>query len=104
MSRYRLARQAEADLDEIVDYISVDNPDAALRVLDALQATFRSLASHPGIGQKRDDLRPGLRVFPGGSPAHRYVVCYYSINDGIEIATVIHGSRDWRGLFLRGER
>jgi toxin ParE1/3/4 len=104
MSCYRLSRQADADLDEIAEHIAADNADAADRVLNALSETFVALARSPGIGQRREDLRPGLRVFPATRPAHNYVVFYYPIPDGIEVATVLHGHRDWIGLFEQGER
>jgi toxin ParE1/3/4 len=104
MSSYRLSLQAESDLDEIAEHIAANNPDAAERVLDALCETLITLARSPGIGQLREDLRPGLRVFPAMRPAHNYVIFYYVVAEGIEVATVLHGHRDWLGLFERGER
>lgn len=52
----------------------------------------------------REDLRHGLRVFPAKRPAHHYVIFYYAIPQGIEVVTVLHGHRDWIGLFEQGER
>jgi len=34
----------------------------------------------------------------------QFVVFYYVIPDGIEVAGVVHGSRDIEGLFRRGEK
>ena len=48
----------------------------------------------PGMGQQRDDLRPGLRVFSSG----RYVVVYKQFDMGIEVARIIDGARDWEAL------
>ena len=36
MSLYRLSRQADADLDDIADYVAADSPRAAIGVLGAL--------------------------------------------------------------------
>jgi len=104
MSRYRLSRQADEDLDEIATFISNESPQAAEDVLNAMYDTLVSLANHPDIGLSRDDLRPGLNVFPARRPANNYVICYYLIPEGIEVATILHGRRDWAGLFERGER
>lgn len=101
MSRYRLSRQADADLDSIAEYIARENPDAALHVLEGLHDTLLLLAKNPDLGRLRDDLRPNLRLFPA---AQNYVICYYPLKDGIEIATIIHGRRDWAGLFERRQR
>jgi len=43
---------ALADLDEQSEYIRQDNPRAALRFLTAAEATFRQLASMPGLGER----------------------------------------------------
>lgn len=103
MSIYRLSRQADQDLDGIADVIAEHNPSAAVRMLDALYDTFRSLAGSPGIGQRRDDLRANLHVFPGRRPAHNYVIFYYPIPDGIEVAAIIHGRRDWVAMWMHGQ-
>ena len=50
-------------------------------------------------GEVRDDLRPGLRAFS----ADKYVILYYVYDRGIEIAAVVHGARDLKGLLRRGE-
>jgi toxin ParE1/3/4 len=96
MSEYRLAPRAESDLDEIAAHISIENPPAALRVIDALQMTFELLGRHPDAGRSEEKLLPGLRVFPGFRPAHHYVILYRKSMAGIEIAAVVHGSRNWR--------
>ena len=104
MSTYRLSKQAEEDLEKITDDIAADNPAAAEEVIEAILRSLQTLARSPGIGQCRDDLRPGLHVFPAKRPAQNYVICYTPIDDGIEVTTVLHGRRDWFGLFERGER
>ena len=86
----RLTEQAEADLDELWAYIAANNPDAADRMVDAVLEGSRMHVRFPGMGQSRDDLRPGLRCFVV-SP---YVVFYRPIEDTIEVLRVLHGARD----------
>jgi len=104
MRTYRLARQADADLDELADYLGERDPVWVVRVLEGLHEAFRFLADHPGAGAKREDLRLGLRVFPGRGAARQFLVFYYPLKNGIEVNTVIHGARDYLGMFERGER
>jgi toxin ParE1/3/4 len=104
VSNYRLSRQADRDLDGIADYIADDNPAAAFDVLDTLHNTFAFLAKNPEAGTLREDLRPRLRIFSAGRPAHHYVIFYYPRADGIEVVSVIHGAQDWIAVFRRGER
>ncbi len=101
---FRLTHQALADLDEISDYLRERSPAAATRVLAELVHTFKMLASNPEIGMRRDDLHAGLRMFTASRPATNYVVFYSIIPDGVLITDIIHGARNWTGMFLSGER
>jgi toxin ParE1/3/4 len=42
------------------------------------------------MGRKRDDLAKGLRSFPVG----KYLIFYHLVKGDIEIARVLHGSRN----------
>lgn len=101
MSRFRLSRRASADIRAIWDYLGVtkDDPDGAHRQVDTLFERFQLLATHPWMGQSRDDLRSGLRTFAAGS----YVILYYPMADGIQVVGVVHGARDIESMFQRGE-
>ena len=100
MSRAVLSVQARRDLDDIFDYIWQDNPPAATQQIDRLRRTIELLASQPLLGEKRDDLRPNLRIFS----ERKYVIAYYPQPDGVEVVTIIHGARDIDALFRQGER
>ena len=104
MSKYRISRQADTDLEGIADYIADFNPTAASDVLDMLHNTFGFLSRNPQAGTLREDLRSNLRIFTPDRPAHNYVIFFYPRTDGIEVISVIHGAQDWIGMFLRGER
>jgi toxin ParE1/3/4 len=93
--RYRLDRDALADLYEIHEYVARDNPPAADRLIDRLKDQFRLLARQPLMGQARPELAPDLRSFGVGN----YVIFYRPAQDGIEVARVIHGARDVDSLF-----
>jgi toxin ParE1/3/4 len=91
----RLSHLADGDLDSIRDAIRKDNPPAADRVLNELFQTLELLAANPEIGQRRDDLKPELRVFT----CRPYVILYYASTDGIHVARVVHGARDFPAMF-----
>ncbi len=87
---------------DIASHIAIDNPAASKRVLKALRDSFSVLATNPRIGRLQDNLRAGLRVFPGRTPAHNYVILYYQRDHGIEVSAIIHGARDWAAMTARG--
>ncbi len=95
MNSFRLAPQADIDLDEIADYIAEHNPSAALREIERLYEKFRLLSANPLLGEARESLQRNLRAFVAGS----YVIFYVPLSDGIEVERVIHGARDIESLF-----
>jgi toxin ParE1/3/4 len=64
--------QAREDLIEIYTYIGLDNPSAADRVFDAVQAKVESLNEYPRLGARRPDIRPSARILLEGP----YLVLY----------------------------
>jgi toxin ParE1/3/4 len=86
---------ARSDLAEIWDYIADDNETRADAFVDLIDQKLQALASHPDMGRSRDELEEGLRSFPVG----RYVIFYRVIPEGVEIARVLHGSRDIDTVF-----
>jgi len=86
---------AEADILEIWDYIADDNPAAADRWVDQLDAQFRLLATQPKMGRARNELAAGVRSFPVG----RYVVFYVPLDAGIDVVRVLHSARDIEAIF-----
>jgi len=66
MSEFRLAPEAEAELDDIWLYFARESGDIdiATRVVEKIIEHFWLLAQYPYLGRSRDkDLRPGLRSF-----------------------------------------
>ena len=95
MNQYRVSDAARSDLDEIWFYIALDNVDAADRFLRAIVSRFPRLASRPEMGRQREELAIRLRSFPVGN----YLIFYRPTENGVEIARVLHGARDFPPLF-----
>ena len=84
---------AEADLDNIVDYIAQDNPTRAETFGQELRDKTLPLAQHPKMG--RTD-RPGLPAFVRELVAHpNYIVFYRVLDDAgtVEILRVKHAAQ-----------
>ena len=76
---------------DIWGFIARDNPVAADRQLDRIDAACRLLAENPHAGPRREDLAEGLRFYP----VDNYLVFYTVLEDGIAVSRVIHGARDY---------
>ncbi len=95
MSRIRFTEAAAQDLEEIYDYIALDNIEAAERLRVRLQKRWREAAEKPGTGRRRPELSPDLRSVREGN----YLIFYRPIEEGIEIVRISHGARDIETLF-----
>lgn len=51
------AEPALSDLDAIADYIALDNPDAARRLVQRIFEHVAHLEDHPRLGSKPDELK-----------------------------------------------
>jgi toxin ParE1/3/4 len=86
---------AEDDLVGIADFIARDKPEAARRWILRIRQTCETLATQPHMGELRTGFGvSGCRSLNAGN----YVIFYRPIDDGIEVARVVHGSRDMRSL------
>jgi len=91
MAEYFLSPEAMDDLQGIWDFIALDSPIAADRLIDELFETFEQLAVWPGQGHFRRDLTErNVRFWPVGS----YLVVYREGRGALEIAAILHGARD----------
>ena len=93
---YRLAPQAEVDLEDIAFYVFLEsgNLEIADRVIQSIAERFDLLDAYPHAGRLRDDLRPGIRGLPVGD----YVVLYRVEDADVAIVRVARGSRDLEAL------
>ena len=91
MSRYRLSRLAEADLEEIRRwYVRERGPTAARKVLRDLRATLRRLALNPGIGHPREDLAAADTHF---WPHHRFLLVFLPKTIPLQVLRIWDASR-----------
>lgn len=84
---------AEADLDDIVDYIARDNPIRATQFGQALRDKVLPLAQHPELGRTG---RPGLPLFLRELVVHRHYIVFYRVLDEsrtVEILRVKHAAQ-----------
>ncbi len=79
---------AISDLNDIGDYIALDNPKAADRVVRRIAESVAALAYHPRMGRESGDGRT-RRLVVTGTP----YVATYRLRERVEILTIFHGSR-----------
>jgi plasmid stabilization system protein ParE len=99
--RYKLARSAKRNLQEISDYwMAQAGEDVALRVLTGILETIITLSSQPKAGAPAEQFGEGVRKFATG----KYIV-YYRLRapKAIEILHVFHGARDQEKAWQGGE-
>ncbi len=96
MANVSRSSRAQLDLFEIWEFIAEDSVTAADRFLDKIGEKCTFLASFPEAGESRPEFGNEVRVFPVGN----YVIFYRPTENGIEVARVLHGGRDFDALFL----
>lgn len=83
---------AEADREELLDYIAQDNPLAAIKVGDEIERQIEGLLDFPEVG--RTGRIDGTReLVITGLP---YIVCYAVTDKSITILRILHGRQQWR--------
>lgn len=87
--------QAQADIDEIWQFIAQDDLSRADSFIDLIEDRCRLLAENPLMGRDRSQLAAGLRSFPVGN----YIIFYIPLPNGIELVRVLNGARDIDALF-----
>ena len=100
MSLYTIRPIAEQELDDYTAYIAKDNIDAALRLYDAAEETYRNLARFPEMGESYQSSNPlllNIKFFPIKG-FKNYLVFYQPAGDHIEIVRVINKSRNIRNI------
>jgi toxin ParE1/3/4 len=93
--KVNLTARAESDIDEIAAWIAADNPLRAVSFAEELWSRCQSLASHP----ERFPLVRSVGSWRIRKLSHEgYLIFYYLVEDHVEIARIVHGSRDWATL------
>lgn len=94
--------QARADLLDIYITIGLEQPAAAERYFDRIEARAEQLRSHPRMGSRRPDIHAGVRILVEAP----YLILYETVPDTDEgpldqvvIVRVTDGRRNLPGLF-----
>jgi len=102
MSKYAVefTRRANAQIHSIFSYIAEDNADAALKMIDRLEARTYQLKENPFIGTElpSDDypfLPYGYRMLV----VNPFIVYYRVINQVVYITHIIHSKRNQAKAF-----
>jgi addiction module RelE/StbE family toxin len=93
----RYLSTAEKDINDIFEYIYLDNPSAANNLLDKFDNTISKLASHPFLGIVPNDTRLkrlGYRILI----IDNYLVFYVIKVITIQVRRIIHGARKYKFL------
>jgi toxin ParE1/3/4 len=92
--RFRFSRRAQADIEEIGDYIARDNPLRAVSFTEELREYCKKLAGFPGMGTSHPELGSGIHMTVFG----RYLIFYDAHDDRVEIKRVLHHGRNIRKI------
>ncbi len=91
------SNQARTDLLEIYVMIGLEQPAAAERYFDRIEAKVNLLRSQPRIGVRRSDIRPAMRMLVEAP----YLILYRTEPDtdegpvvAVEIIRVVDGRRE----------
>jgi len=91
----RWLRRALENLDQEVEYVARDDPEAAARIVERIAMSLDRLAIYPASG--RPGRVPGTRELVIAGTA--YVVPYRVRGQIVEILRIFHGARKWPEKF-----
>ena len=101
MKRYRIARSAARDLDEIFIYwarrVSIETAE---RIITSITERFWLIGQHPNAGKATDDIAVGTRCFPAG----KYLIYYRKRTYGIDVLHIFHGARNQEKVFKKRKK
>lgn len=87
---------AEADLDDISDFIAADSPARALSFVRELRQRCDAIADHPEAYPLRAEYGIGIRITIHG----RYLIFHRLRGDSLVIERIIQGNRHLEGMSL----
>jgi toxin ParE1/3/4 len=86
---------AARDLEEIADYIALDNPNRAGSFVAELRAHCQKICLNPLGYRRRPELSDNLRSCAHG----KYVIFFESTTQQVTIIRILHGARDIPDIF-----
>ncbi|WP_404456028.1 type II toxin-antitoxin system RelE/ParE family toxin [Virgibacillus necropolis] len=94
---------ANDDLHDIFDFILLDNPAAATKMLEAIFTSIKHLENFPkaGVSLTQNSLKLySFRMIT----INPYVVFYRLINDKVYIYRVLHGARNYTEILANNNQ
>ena len=90
--------ESEAQLVELYDYIAAEaSPNIAARFADGIVSYCESLSTFPNRGNRREDIRPGLRVT---SYRRRVAIAFHVDANQVNIIGIFYGGQDYESALL----
>lgn len=95
MMRVRFTEKAEADLEEIADYIAADDPDIAVEFAMDIREACVGLAEYPLRYPKTPS---GVDLLLRRRPFRSYLIFYRVMDETVMISRIVHAARDFEKL------
>lgn len=92
--RTQFTPQAKIDLQEIGDYIALDNPRRAVSFIREMRQHCEKIAEGPRDYVARPELGDTIRICAHGN----YLIVFEPLDDGALILRVLHGARNVPGV------
>ena len=81
---------AATDLENIADYIALDNPHRAISFVQEIKLQCQKIGLAPSAYSTRSEIAPGLR----SCAFSRYVIFFQMEPDHVLIARILHSAMD----------
>ena len=95
--RVLFSPEAQADLEELYDYIAGrSGEERALGYIERIEEWIVRLESFPERGNRRDDIRPGLRV---AGYERRVSIAFQVEAESVTILRILYAGRDLEKTF-----
>ena len=91
----KISAAAEADLEEIGDFIAVGSPERAVSFITELREHCQKIAGAPTGYPSRSELVEGLRL----CVHKKYLIFFRVLEKEIRIERILHGAQDVNHLF-----
>jgi toxin ParE1/3/4 len=86
---FGLSPRAALDLEEIGDFIALDNPERAISFVDELLSRCAAVGERPTLYPRREDFGARIRMAVHG----RYRILFRMRPEGVRIERVLHSAR-----------
>jgi|ERR1700691_3757721 toxin ParE1/3/4 len=93
--------EAEAQIVDLYSYIAVEaSPEIAARFTDGIVTYCESLSTFPNRGDRREDIRPGLRVT---NYRKRVAIAFNVEESRVNILGIFYGGQDYESVLSTEE-